>query len=189
MDHLDGTLFVDRLRGLQKDLIVRKIKKLRAPANGNAMRVVFFGTPQFAVPTLEPLLDSRTPVVGVVTQPDRPRGRGQKVTDAPVKALALSNTGCRCFSPTRLRDPAVGDTLATLAARPRRRRRVREASFPESVLNASAPRDDQRARVAAAAVSRRGAGASRGHRRRGRDRRHHHARWSSSWTPAPCSPR
>ena len=43
----------------------------------NAVRVVFFGTPGFAVPTLEALLASRHDVVGVVTQPDRPRGRGQ----------------------------------------------------------------------------------------------------------------
>ena len=52
------------------------------------MVIVFFGTPQFAVPTLRHLLDSPHTVAGVVTQPDRPRGRGQKVTDAPVKALA-----------------------------------------------------------------------------------------------------
>ena len=55
----------------------------------NALRVVFFGTPRFAVPTLEALLGSRHAVAGVVTQPDRPRGRGQRVTDGPVKALAV----------------------------------------------------------------------------------------------------
>ena len=54
------------------------------------LRVVFFGTPSFAVPTLEHLLQSPHQVVGVVTQPDRPRGRGQQVTEAPVKALAVS---------------------------------------------------------------------------------------------------
>jgi len=52
------------------------------------MNIVFFGTPRFAVPTLQQLLDSQHTVAGVVTQPDRPRGRGQKVTYAPVKALA-----------------------------------------------------------------------------------------------------
>lgn len=55
-----------------------------------ALRVVFFGTPLFAVPTLEHLLGSSHTVVGVVTQPDRPRGRGQHVTEAPVKSLAAS---------------------------------------------------------------------------------------------------
>ena len=53
-----------------------------------SLRVVFFGTPQFAVPTLDRLLASRHVVAGVVTQPDRPRGRGQKTVDAPIKARA-----------------------------------------------------------------------------------------------------
>jgi methionyl-tRNA formyltransferase len=74
------------------------------------MVVAFFGTPQFAVPTLQRLLDSRHRVSGVVTQPDRPRGRGQKVTDAPVKALAVQH-GVPVIQPDRLRDPAVADTL------------------------------------------------------------------------------
>jgi len=55
------------------------------------MRVLFFGTPAFAAPTLDALIKSRHEVVGVVTQPDRARGRGQKVTHAPVKALALAH--------------------------------------------------------------------------------------------------
>jgi len=55
-----------------------------------SLRVVFFGTPGFAVPTLERLFHSHHHVVGVVTQPDRPRGRGQQVTAGPVKALAVS---------------------------------------------------------------------------------------------------
>jgi methionyl-tRNA formyltransferase len=74
------------------------------------LRIVFFGTPQFAVPALECLLASPHPVVGVVTQPDRPRGRGQRVSDAPVKALAAA-TGLPVFQPARLRDPEVESTL------------------------------------------------------------------------------
>jgi len=54
------------------------------------LRVAFFGTPGFAVPTLEHLANSRHQVVGVVTQPDKPRGRGQKITEGPVKSLATS---------------------------------------------------------------------------------------------------
>ncbi len=65
------------------------------------LRVVFFGTPGFAVPTLEHLIASRHPVAGVVTQPDRPRGRGQQVTAGPVKALALAS-GLRVFQPDKL---------------------------------------------------------------------------------------
>jgi methionyl-tRNA formyltransferase len=78
------------------------------------MVVVFFGTPQFAVPTLRHLLASRHRVCGVVTQPDRPRGRGQKVSDAPVKALAVER-GVRVIQPDRLKDPAIADTLRAWA--------------------------------------------------------------------------
>lgn len=66
-----------------------------------ALRVVFFGTPGFAVPTLEHLVRSPHHLVGVVTQPDRPRGRGQQVTDAPVKALATS-LGLPVLQPEKL---------------------------------------------------------------------------------------
>jgi methionyl-tRNA formyltransferase len=65
------------------------------------MRIVFFGTPSFAVPTLAALIDSRHEVVGVVTQPDKPRGRGQRVSDAPVKALAVAR-GLPVLQPERL---------------------------------------------------------------------------------------
>lgn len=54
------------------------------------LRVAFFGTPGFAVPALEHLVNSHHRVTGVITQPDRPRGRGQQVTDGPVKSLASS---------------------------------------------------------------------------------------------------
>ena len=74
------------------------------------MRIVFFGTPDFAVPSLEGLIAEHT-VVGVVTQPDRPRGRGQRVTDSPVKAVARAHD-LPVLQPTRLRDP---DTIAALS--------------------------------------------------------------------------
>jgi methionyl-tRNA formyltransferase len=51
-------------------------------------RVVFFGTPDFAVPALRALLDGPDQVVGVVCQPDRPAGRGQRLHPPPVKRLA-----------------------------------------------------------------------------------------------------
>lgn len=74
------------------------------------LRIAYFGTPQFAVPTLQRLLTSAHRVVGVVTQPDRPRGRGQKVSAAPVKALALER-GVPVFQPPRLREPEVLETV------------------------------------------------------------------------------
>ncbi|HEY8535768.1 MAG TPA: formyltransferase family protein, partial [Vicinamibacterales bacterium] len=69
------------------------------------LRIVFFGTPEFAVPTLDALIESRHPVVGVVTQPDRPRGRGQHVSFSPVKTLALAHA-IPVLQPERLRDEA-----------------------------------------------------------------------------------
>lgn len=76
------------------------------------MRVVFFGTPAFAVPTLERLFHSSHSVAGVVTQPDRPRGRGQQVTAGPVKTLADS-LGLPVLQPDRLsRDAFEPDLLA-----------------------------------------------------------------------------
>ena len=80
-----------------------------------ALRVAFFGTPGFAVPTLEHLLRSRHTVAGVITQPDRPRGRGQKTSDGPVKALALS-AGLRVFQPERLSREAFAADLESLNA-------------------------------------------------------------------------
>jgi methionyl-tRNA formyltransferase len=78
------------------------------------LRVAFFGTPQFAVPSLEALLASRHTVCGVVTQPDRPRGRGQHVTDGPVKALAASH-GLPLLQPASLADSGVESTLRSWA--------------------------------------------------------------------------
>jgi methionyl-tRNA formyltransferase len=74
------------------------------------MNIVFFGTPRFAVPTLQHLIDSRHIVSGIFTQPDRPRGRGQKVTFAPVKALAIEHH-IPVLQPDRLKPPEVADRL------------------------------------------------------------------------------
>jgi methionyl-tRNA formyltransferase len=79
------------------------------------LRIVFFGTPSFAVPTLAALLDSRHEVVVVVTQPDRPRGRGQLVSHAPVKALALER-GIPVLQPERLRREDVAHLVAPFGA-------------------------------------------------------------------------
>jgi methionyl-tRNA formyltransferase len=75
------------------------------------LRVAFFGTPAFALATLERLVASRHQTVLVVTQPDRPRGRGQHVTPSPVKAFALEQ-GIPVLQPERLREPAFSETLA-----------------------------------------------------------------------------
>ncbi len=79
------------------------------------MKVVFFGSPGFAVPIFEALLASPHPVVGVVTQPDRPRDRGQKLTEGPVKTVALSHA-IPVLQPERLRDPVFLHALAAFGA-------------------------------------------------------------------------
>ncbi len=69
------------------------------------MRVVFMGTPEFAVPSLEALLKSDDRVVGVVTQPDRPKGRGQHLSPSPVKVIAQREQ-LPLLQPTKMKDPA-----------------------------------------------------------------------------------
>jgi methionyl-tRNA formyltransferase len=79
-----------------------------------AVRVLFFGTPAFAVPSLTALLASSHQVVGVVTQPDRPRGRGQHVTAGPVKEAALA-AALPVLQPDRLKTPDAGEAMRALA--------------------------------------------------------------------------
>ena len=71
------------------------------------MRIVFMGTPEFAVPSLRTLLEfPGAEVVGVFTQPDRPKGRGNKLTPSPVKQAALE-AGIPVFQPERIRKTGV----------------------------------------------------------------------------------
>lgn len=79
------------------------------------MRILYLGTPQFAVPTLAALLRSSHTVVGVVTQPDRARGRGQHVTFAPVKALAVEHA-LPVLQPDRLKTPEFLAAISELGA-------------------------------------------------------------------------
>jgi methionyl-tRNA formyltransferase len=82
---------------------------------GAPLRIVFFGTPEFAVPTLDALLASQHTVVGAVCQPDRPRGRGHKLSVGAVKARALS-AGVPVLQPERLKDEQSLASLGALAA-------------------------------------------------------------------------
>ena len=79
------------------------------------MRLIFCGTPQFAVPTLKHLLGkSDFEVVAVITQPDRPRGRGQQVSASPVKEIALA-AHLPVHQPEKIRAPEVQQLLEKLA--------------------------------------------------------------------------
>jgi len=80
-----------------------------------SLRIVFFGTPQFAVPTFDALRDSRHAIAGAVTRADRPRGRGQKTSDAPIKARARE-AGTTVLQPEKLGDPDFLDRLRALNA-------------------------------------------------------------------------
>src|SRR5688500_4348620 len=74
------------------------------------MRIVYMGTPEFAVPSLEALLQSEDTVVGVVTQPDKPKGRGQTLATSPIKQLA-EKAGVPILQPLKMKDPAFLDAL------------------------------------------------------------------------------
>jgi methionyl-tRNA formyltransferase len=75
------------------------------------MRLVFMGTPDFAAASLEALLRSADSVVGVVTQPDRPKGRGQILTPSPVKLLAQQEK-IPLLQPLKMKDPEFHHALA-----------------------------------------------------------------------------
>jgi len=77
------------------------------------LRILFLGTAEFACPSLEALLASPHELLGVITQPDRPRGRGQKLVPSPVKSLALK-TNLPIYQPEKLRDPSFLKVLEPL---------------------------------------------------------------------------
>jgi len=79
------------------------------------MRIIFAGTPDFAVPALQALLNSEHTVVGVYAQPDRPSGRGRKLQNGPVKALALS-ANIPVYQPENLKAQADIDSMRALKA-------------------------------------------------------------------------
>ncbi len=83
-------------------------------ASGHSLRVVFFGTAEFAVPSLAALLEAGHQVLAVVTQPDKPSGRGQRLTPSPVKLAALER-GLPLVQPKRVRSEAFIAKMRDLA--------------------------------------------------------------------------
>jgi methionyl-tRNA formyltransferase len=75
-----------------------------------SLRIVYMGTSEFAVPSLIKLWKSQYDLIGVVTQPDRPRGRGNKVQFSPVKTAALEH-GLEVLQPERIKDEAALDVI------------------------------------------------------------------------------
>jgi methionyl-tRNA formyltransferase len=76
------------------------------------MRIIFFGTPEFAVASLQALVEAKMDVVAVVTAPDKPAGRGQQIQSSPVKVYAAS-VGLPILQPEKLKNP---EFLAELAS-------------------------------------------------------------------------
>lgn len=74
------------------------------------MRIVFAGTPDFAVASLSAILDTPHRIVGVLTQPDRPSGRGRNLLSSPVKQLAV-DSGLEVFQPRTLKEPGIQEQL------------------------------------------------------------------------------
>lgn len=79
------------------------------------MRIVFMGTPEFAVPCLDILIKNHYNVVGVVTVPDKPAGRGQQLQESAVKKFAVAN-GIKVLQPLKLKDPEFISELKSLNA-------------------------------------------------------------------------
>jgi methionyl-tRNA formyltransferase len=79
------------------------------------LRIIYMGTPEFAVPALEKLVEAGWNVVGVITAPDKPQGRGQKLEGSPVKQAA-DRLGLHILQPTNLKNPEFQQELKDLQA-------------------------------------------------------------------------
>jgi methionyl-tRNA formyltransferase len=83
--------------------------------NFTDLRIVFMGTPEFAVASLQALVEAGCKIVGVITAPDKPAGRGMKLTQSAVKRYAVENN-LHVLQPEKLKSPAFLDELRTLNA-------------------------------------------------------------------------
>lgn len=81
----------------------------------SSIRIIFMGTPEFAVASLEALVKAKFNIVGVVTAPDKPAGRGMKLQESPVKKYA-SRRKVKILQPQKLKDPAFLEELKSLKA-------------------------------------------------------------------------
>ncbi len=83
--------------------------------SNQTLKIIFAGTPEFSVAPLKALIESPHEVVAVYTQPDRPAGRGRKLTPSPVKACALEN-GIEVYQPEKIKSPEDQQCLIDLDA-------------------------------------------------------------------------
>ncbi len=83
--------------------------------NKEDLKIVFLGTPDFAVPSLDALMQEGFNIVGVITMPDKPAGRGHQLLHSPVKKYALAH-GLKLLQPANLKDPDFVEELRSLEA-------------------------------------------------------------------------
>ena len=141
-DHLDGILFIDKLDTDARKAAMKEIREsewfgleqptVRVSPHAThgprpLMRVVFAGTPEVAVPALDAVAASRHELVGVVTRPDAPSGRGRKLVASPV-AQRAEELGVPVLKPEHPRDPDFQAALADAASRRVPRRGLRRAA-------------------------------------------------------------
>ncbi len=88
---------------------------MNTPSENNPLRIVFMGTPDFAVASLKAIVEAGFDVVGVITAPDRPAGRGRKVQESAVKLFAVQHN-LKVLQPTNLKDEAFLEELKGLKA-------------------------------------------------------------------------
>lgn len=89
---------------------------LSSPFRGaGGLRIVFMGTPEFAVASLEALVKAKFNIVGVITAPDKPAGRGMKITESPVKKYAVRKN-LKVLQPEKLKNPEFLEELRSLKA-------------------------------------------------------------------------
>lgn len=79
----------------------------------NKIKIIYMGTPDFAVPALNSLCKNGYEIALVVTRPDRPKGRGRKIVHTPVKEAAI-RLGCKVFQPESVKSAEFADTIASL---------------------------------------------------------------------------
>ena len=96
-EHLDGILYVEHVEGELHDVNYEE-------EDGEYMRVVFMGTPDFSVGTLRELAKAGHEIAGVISQPDKPKGRGKNLQPTPVKEAAME-LGLPVYQPQKVRDP------------------------------------------------------------------------------------
>ena len=161
IDHLDGILFLDHLSLIQRQMLLARWRREHKDDTGytkevpggvrpaGVMRIVFFGTPDFAVPSLRALLRERFAVAGVVTQPDQPQGRSRSALVPPPVKVAAQTAGIPRAPAGAPRRRRLRRQPAPAGARPRRRGRLRAHPAARGARHPAA-RHDQRARLAAA---------------------------------------